>query len=64
MQTLLSLLRADAVLGLGAAGLNLVVASVLVMLSLVLCVVVSLLAGLPVLAGRVHRTIRRLRRDS
>jgi hypothetical protein len=64
MQTLLSLLRADAVLGLGAAGLNLVVASVLVMLSLVLCVVVSLLAGLPVLAGRAYRTIRRLRRES
>ena len=51
MQAIFSFVRADAVAGPGAAGLNLIVASALVTLSLMLCAVVSLLAGLPALVG-------------
>jgi hypothetical protein len=62
MQTIFSFVRADAVAGLGAAGLNLIVASALVTLSLMLCVAVSLLAGLPVLIRQPERAINSLRR--
>ena len=57
MQSIFLFVRADAVAGLGAAGLNLIVASALVTLSLTLCVVVSLLAGLPALVRRPARAI-------
>jgi hypothetical protein len=62
MQTIFSFVRADAVAGFGAAGLNLIVASALVTLSLMLCVAVSLLAGLPVLIRQPERAINSLRR--
>ena len=62
MQTIFSFVRADAVAGLGAAGLNLIVASALVTLSLMLCVAVSLLAGLPVLVRQPERAINAVRR--
>ena len=62
MQTIFSFVRADAVAGLGAAGLNLIVASALVILSLMLCVAVSLLAGLPALVRRPDRAIHTARR--
>ena len=62
MQTIFSFVRADAVAGLGAAGLNLIVASALVTLSLMLCVAVSLLAGLPALVRQPQRAINSLRR--
>ena len=57
MQSIFSFVRADAVAGLGVAGLNLIVASALVTLSLTLCVAVSLLAGLPALVRRPQRAI-------
>ena len=59
MQGIFPFVRADAVAGLGAAGLNLIVASVLVTLSLMLCAVVSLLAGLPALVRRPVRASHR-----
>jgi hypothetical protein len=62
MQTIFSFVRADAVAGLGAAGLNLIVASALVTLSLMLCVAVSLRAGLSALARQPERAINSLRR--
>ena len=62
MQTIFSFVRADAVAGFGAAGLNLIVASALVTLSLMLCVAVSLLAGLPVLIRQPERGINAVRR--
>ena len=57
MQSILPYVRADAVAELGAAGLNLIVASALVILSLTLCAVVSLLAGLPAIVLRPVRAI-------
>jgi hypothetical protein len=62
MQTIFSFVRADAVAGFGAAGLNLIVASVLVAMSLMLCVAVSLLAGLPALFRPPQRAINSSRR--
>ena len=62
MQTIFSFVRADAIAGLGAAGLSLIVASALVTLSLMLCVAASLLAGLPVLIRQPERAINVLRR--
>jgi hypothetical protein len=62
MQSLSSFVRADAVAGLAGAGLNLIVASALVTLSLMLCVAVSLLAGLPALVMRPDRAINSSRR--
>jgi hypothetical protein len=62
MQTIFSFVRADAVAELGAAGLNLIVAAALVTLSLMLCVAVSLLAGLPALVRQPARAINSLRR--
>lgn len=62
MQTFFSFVRADAVAGLGAAGLNLIVAFALVTLSLMLCVAASLLASLPALVRQPQRAINSLRR--
>jgi hypothetical protein len=59
MQTIFSFVRADAVAGFGAAGLNLIVASALVAMSLMLCVAVSLLAGLPALVSAINSSRRR-----
>ena len=57
MQNMFPYFRADAVAELGAAGLNLIVASALVLLSLTLCAGVSLFAGLPALVLRPARAI-------
>jgi hypothetical protein len=57
-----SLPRAEPVIALGVAGLNLLIASLLVTLSLALCVVVSLLAALPSLSGRPSRAMVRIGR--
>jgi hypothetical protein len=62
MQNIFSFVRVDAVAGLGAAGLNLIVASALVTLSLMLCVAISLLAALPALVRQPQRAINSLRR--
>ena len=62
MQSIVSFVRAGAVAGLGAAGLNLIVAFVLVTLSLMLCVAVSVLASLPALVRQPQRAINSLRR--
>ena len=62
MQTVFSFVRADAVAGLGVAGLSLIVASSLVTLSLMLCIAVSLLAGLPALVRRPQGAISSSRR--
>jgi hypothetical protein len=62
MQHIFSFVRADAVAGLGAAGLNLIVASALVTLSLMLCVAVSVLAALSALVRQPQRAINSLRR--
>jgi hypothetical protein len=59
MQTIFSFVRADAVAGFGAAGLNLIVASALVAMSLMLCVAVSLLAGVPALVSAINSSRRR-----
>ena len=57
MQTIFSFVRADGVATLGAATLNLIVAFALVALSLMLCVAISLVAGLPVLVRQPPRPI-------
>jgi hypothetical protein len=63
MQGFCLFFRTDAVEGLAVAGLNLIVACALVILSLTLCIAVFLLAGLPapVRPDRATNAVRRRR---
>jgi hypothetical protein len=58
MSTIFSLLPAGPAAGLAVAGLNLLVALALVVVSLLLCVAISLMIGLPAVATLPHRAIR------